>query len=169
LFYSNGSVQIEPVITSTASYTNVNSDGTPELRPLPPGVDPLNGTVLRQYGKNSVKQAFFPVLSDECAPPSGGCPNGSRYALWPDLPPMVAQRRKDGSLVAYTWIRKSLINSDLTSLVPNPATTLYRVDYNPRIDQGKKLPKVTVVNENFYAENDISFGNYGNVIMNGIA
>lgn len=167
LFYANGSVQISPVITSTASYTDKNADGTPVLHPLPAGVNALNGTVLRQYGTNSIKQAYFPVLGDECSPPSGACPNGSRFALWPDLPPMIAERHDDGSLVAYTWIRKSSINPDLSTNVANPATTLYRVDYHPGV--GKNLPKVTVIDENFYDENEIPFGNYGNVVRNGIA
>lgn len=167
LFYANGSVQVEPVITSTASYTNNNSDGTPVLHPLPAERDGLGYTTLRQYGTNSIKQAFFPVLADECSPPSGSCSNGSRFALWPDLPPMVADRHKDGTLVAYTWIRKSSINSDLSTNIANPATTLYRVDYHPNM--GNKLPKVNVIDEEFYAENEIPFGNYGNVVRNGIA
>ena len=169
LFEKNGSVQIAPVITSTASYTNLDGNGDPALQNFPAGVPPLNGTVLRQYGENSIKQAFFPVLADECSPPSGACANGPRYALWPDLPPMVAERHDNGSIVAYTWIKKSLINPDLSTVVPYPATTLYRVDYNPNQGTGSRLPQVSVINENWWAEGDIPFGDYGNVVRDGIA
>ena len=169
LFMKNGSVQVAPVITSTASYSDFNADGTPALQPLPQGVSPLNGTVLRQYGHNSIEQAYFPVLAGECSPPSGGCTNGSRYALWPDLPPMVAETHADGSIVAYTWIRKSLINPDLSTVITNPATTLYRVDYDPSKKTDKKLPKVTVIEEDWWAAGEIAFGDYGNVVRHGIA
>lgn len=81
LFYKNGSVQIAPLVTSTASWTNFAPDGGPALQPLPPGADPIKTIVLKQYGKNSLKQAFFPVLSDFCDAPAGNCSDGTRFAL----------------------------------------------------------------------------------------
>jgi hypothetical protein len=154
-------------ITSTASYSNIGSAGVPRLSL--PDKDPLSDVVLRQYGDNSEKQAFFPVIAPGCPPPSGACSNGSRYALWPDQPPMVAQRRDDGSLVAYTWIGRSIIEEDLKTLTPFPATTLYRVNYKPSQDQGNRLPDAKIVDQEFYGVNEIPYGVYGNIVRNGVA
>jgi hypothetical protein len=82
---------------------------------------------------------------------------------------MVAQRRDDGSLVAYTWIGRSIIEQDLQTLTPHPATTLYRVNYRPGQDQGNRLPDVKIVHEEFYGVNQISYGAYGNIVRNGVA
>lgn len=81
LFYPNGSVMISPLITSTASWSDFSRYGGPKLEPVPAGADTLHTTVLRQYGKNSITQAFYPILPDYCDPPSGACSDGTRYAL----------------------------------------------------------------------------------------
>lgn len=82
LFYPNGSVIVPSLITSTASWTNYASDGGPMLENLSSDADKLNTTVLKQYGKNAVDQAFFPVdPAYFCSPPSGGCSDGTRFAL----------------------------------------------------------------------------------------
>lgn len=81
LFYPNGSVMISPLITSTASWSDFSRFGGPKLEPIPAGADPIDTTVLRLYGNNSITQAFYPILPDYCDPPSGACPDGTRYAL----------------------------------------------------------------------------------------
>lgn len=89
----------------------------------------------------------------------------------PDLPPMVTSSSLDSHITAYTWIRQSHIRQDLSTVTDNPATTLYRVDYTRSQPSGDKnvLPYVTTLDESFWAENEISFGNYGNVVRDGIA
>lgn len=54
-------------ISSSASWTDFNSDGTPSLT---------------MYGTNSDEVAYFPVQADECGGSAGACPDGTRYAIW---------------------------------------------------------------------------------------
>lgn len=81
LFYPNGSVMISPLVTSTASWSDFNRAGGPQLQQIPHGADPIDTTVLRLYGKNTITQAFYPILPDYCDPPAGNCSDGTRYAL----------------------------------------------------------------------------------------
>lgn len=91
----------------------------------------------------------------------------------PDLPPMVTSSSPRGGVTAYTWIRQSHIRSDLSTVTENPASLLYRIDYQPSTfsyaSDSQVLPEVTVIAENFWEEDEISFGNYGNVVRDGIA
>lgn len=154
-----------PLLTSTASWTEFNSEGKPDLQ-VSAG---SNESQLLAYGNNH-DRSFYPILYDECNDNQAGqCGDQSRYALWPDSPPMVVLTNPDGSVLAYTWIKKSHIMPDLSSLSSNVATTLYRVHYLPTRDGPKGLPQVEVVNETFWGENEIPFGNYGNVVKDGTA
>ncbi|KAK4494238.1 hypothetical protein PRZ48_014536 [Zasmidium cellare] len=169
LFYPNGSVMISPLITSTASWSDFNRFGAPALQQLPPGADVINSTVLKLYGKNTINQAFYPILPDYCDPPAGNCSDGTRYALWPDLPPMITSSGR-GGVTGYTWIRTSHIRSDLSTVTDNPNAILYKVTYQGNYFGNRNaLPQVSVVDEFFWKEGEITFGNYGNVVKDGIA
>lgn len=162
----SGNIQALPVLTSTASWTDFNQNGMPALQNLPPGADPLRTPVLRQYGNNNTDHAFFPILDRGCDARAGMRDDGTRHAIWPDQPPLVTQTTGDGIVTAYTWIRKAHIKG-LEAVVKNPATTLFRLEYDP--SQDGNLPRVHVVHEHFWGENEISFGVYGNLVHDGIA
>ena len=144
--------------SSSASWTDFNSDGTPEVE---------NG-VLRMYGDNHEK-AYFSIQPDECLSggQGGSCSDGTRYAIWPDSRPLPV-RKGDGDVCLYSWIKKSHITSNLTSLTPYPAATLYRSTYAPS-QSHDELPPVTVVAEEFWPADSIIYGDYGWVIHDGIA
>ncbi|KAJ5832660.1 hypothetical protein N7474_000971 [Penicillium riverlandense] len=154
-----------PLITSSASWTEYNSHGGPRLV-TPAGADTAE---YLMYGDNN-NQAFYPLVYDECnETQSGQCGDLSRYALWPDSPPMVTMTNPDASVLAYTWVKKSHIMPDLSTLIADPATSLYRVNYVPYRDGPTGLPQVEIVNETFWGENEIPYGDYGNVVQDGTA
>ncbi|KAI0485834.1 hypothetical protein F4859DRAFT_512027 [Xylaria cf. heliscus] len=137
--YSNG-VPVLPIWSSSASWTNFNGDGTP---------------ALQQYGGGGSRNPYFPYQADECnTNTAGSCSDGTRYALWPDSPPLVASTTNNVA-TAYTWI--------------HPATSLYKLTYNLGTSDQNVLPTVSLVNENFWVYGGIPFGNYGNVIKDGVA
>ncbi|KAI0456039.1 hypothetical protein F5B21DRAFT_523035 [Xylaria acuta] len=138
---SNGN-PILPIWSSSASWSNFNADGTPGLQ---------------QYGGGGSQDPYFTYTAGECSDNSaGGCSDGSRYAIWPDLPPLVA----------------STANNVVTAFStndPDPATSLYKLTYDLGTSDANALPKVTLVNEDFWTYGSIPFGNYGNVIKDGTA
>ncbi|KAL8354839.1 hypothetical protein RB601_000553 [Gaeumannomyces tritici] len=124
----------------------------------------LSSGRLRMYGKQS-GSAFFPLLDGQCSSNQAGlCPDGSRYTIWPDSPPMAV-----GS-AAYTWIRKFRVNGALQPFVVDPGTALYKVEHKE--DGGadaEALPSASVVKGDFWADHEISYGAYGNVVHGGYA
>jgi hypothetical protein len=71
---------------------------------------------------------FYPILSDEC-PDSGVCDDGSRWAIWPNSPPMITSTEdNEGMTIGYTWIPKAHLDV-LTPLILEPARTLYKITY----------------------------------------
>lgn len=95
--------------------------------------------------------------------------NTADQSIGPDLPPMVTQASR-GGVTGYTWIRTSHIRSDLSTVTDNPNAILYKVTYQPRYwDDSDALPQVSVVDEFFWEAGEITFGNYGNVVKDGIA
>lgn len=163
---NNGKIQALPIIASTGSWSDYNADGQPALQDVPLGSDPLNSTVLVQYGDNDHDRAYFPILDSGCDSRAGMRNDGSRIAVWPDQPPLVTHTTAQGKVTAYNWIHKAHIK-DLSVVTPNPATTLYRVDYDPSRD--RNLPRIHIVHEHFWKENEIAFGAYGNLMKDDIA
>ncbi|EIW79373.1 hypothetical protein CONPUDRAFT_59444 [Coniophora puteana RWD-64-598 SS2] len=143
-----------PVISSTASWTDLDSNGFLVL----------NGDTYPMYGSNN-NNPFYPIQSDECGDNSAGaCSDGTRYAIWPDSPPLVTNTAADGTVTAYTWVTKGHIKSDLTNLSPDPDTSLYKVVYSPSAAHDA-LPTVTLVDEAFWAANkQVPYGAYGSVM-----
>ncbi|KAI1435573.1 hypothetical protein GGR50DRAFT_702881 [Xylaria sp. CBS 124048] len=182
--YGSNGAPILPLWSSSASWSNLNSDG---------------GPCLRQYGGGGSQRPYFPYGADECGDNSAGsCNDGTRYALWPDSPPLLASTA-DGIATAYTWIRKEHINPEvcmhinrfwieiylffalpsamhylftmayLSTLDSDPATSLYKLTYNLGTADRNVLPKVTLLDEGFWPDDSIPYGAYGNVLKDGIA
>ncbi|KAI8955280.1 hypothetical protein F4801DRAFT_602871 [Xylaria longipes] len=142
--YDSNGVPILPIWASSASWSDFNADGTPGLQ---------------QYGGGSSRNPYFPYTTGECNGNSAGiCDDGTRYAIWPDSPPLVASTTNNIA-TAYTFSTKD----------PDPATSLYKLTYDLGTSDSNALPTVTLVNENFWAYGSIAFGNYGYVIKDGIA
>ncbi|TLS21796.1 uncharacterized protein PpBr36_09500 [Pyricularia pennisetigena] len=145
------------IISSTASWTD---DGEP----------------LRMYGDQDGR-AFFPLLDGNCNDDQAGmCGDGTRYSIWPDSPPLVVadEPSSPGVVSAYTWIKQFRIDEELKPSDPDPASTLYRIDYDVAQGGGgsnnkSALPRVAVVNESFYPARDVAYGNYGHVTRDGVA
>ncbi|KAI1428431.1 hypothetical protein F5Y12DRAFT_731726 [Xylaria sp. FL1777] len=143
-----------PVWSSSASWSNFNADGTP---------------AIQQYGGGGSQEPYFVYTADECSTNSAGlCDDGTRYALWPDSPPLVTSTAGN-VITAYTWIRKEHIKSDFSTNDPDPAVSLYKMTYTLNDSDRNALPTVSLVNENFWLYGSIPYGVYGNVIQNGIA
>ncbi|KAI6644979.1 hypothetical protein MCOR14_000689 [Pyricularia oryzae] len=132
---------------------------------------------LRMYGDQDGR-AFFPLLDGNCNDSQAGmCGDGTRYSIWPDSPPLVVEDDDDGAsssarvVSAYTWVKKFRIDEKLQTSDPDPASTLYRIDYDVSSGAGNRsaLPHVAVVNESFYPARGVSYGNYGHVTRNGTA
>ncbi|KAI0202522.1 hypothetical protein F4808DRAFT_420401 [Astrocystis sublimbata] len=152
--YDANGAPILPLWASSASWSKFEADGTPELT---------------QYGGGGSRDPYFPYTAGECNGNSAGtCDDGSRYAIWPDSPPLVAST-EDNVVTAYTWIRKQHINPDFSTNDPDPACSLYKLSYDVGTSDRDALPTVTLVNEDFWLYGSIPFGNYGNVIEDGIA
>lgn len=82
---------------------------------------------------------------------------------------MVTETTSEGKVTAYTWIRQEHLKG-LENISENPATTLYRLDYKPSWHKSKDaLPKVSIANQEFWKQGEFAFGNYGNVVKDGIA
>ncbi|KAL9115848.1 MAG: hypothetical protein Q9227_000216 [Pyrenula ochraceoflavens] len=164
-----------PVMSSTASWTDFNSDGSPKLQAIPNDPDDPLDYGLLMYGDNNIlasQPPFYPQIPGQCINSAGGCPDNSRYPMWPDSPPMVLPSSNPStSIVAYTWITQSHIATNLTQLPPiDPATTLYRLDYTSSSNNSSPtLPKVTIVSANFWPASTFPYGVYGNLIYNSTA
>ncbi|KAI5363252.1 hypothetical protein Slin14017_G069330 [Septoria linicola] len=167
---SDGSVNMLPIITSTASWSDYDPNGGPKLEQL---VEPtrLKSVVIRQYGKNSHSESFFPSPGRHiCASPAGNREDGTRIALWPNQPPLVTSETSDGDITAYTWVPQCHINNHLGVETENPGTILYKTSYHPSRFHGRdSLPKTTIVQEHFWRQGEIAFGGYGTLVHNGYA
>ena len=143
-----------PVWSSSASWADFNADGTP-------------GT--SQYGTDN-QTPYYPIPLDECSDNTAGvCSDGTRFAIWPDSPPMVTSG-DDSSFVGYTWIRDTHINGDLSPVTTDPQTSLYKVTFDTSsISDNNALPSVNMLSEAFWAAGAVPFGAYGNVVKDGTA
>ena len=141
--YDSDGIPNLPLFTSSASWTDLTPGG---------------GSNLTMYGQNN-DQSFYPLVPGNCdSNQAGVCPDGTRYPLWANSPPLVTST-SDDLVVGYTWVGNYHI-SGLTNLIANPAVTLYKVSYTPGADG---LPTSEIVNSAFWAENDIPYGNYGSL------
>jgi hypothetical protein len=147
--------------SSSASYTNFTND-LPSITPV--NDDPFDfDHELVMYGDN--KDSFYTLQKDECdGNAGGGCGDGTRFAIWPNVPPTVASEGSDGSIIAYTFIPNSHVTDKLGVVTRSPPTSLYRLDSAPTIDD--TLPSVILVDEEFWALNEFAYGTYGTIAYN---
>ena len=152
--YDDDGIPILPLISATASWTNINSvDG---------------GSELSMYGNNN-DLSFYPLVDGQCNDNEAGlCDDSTRYPNWPDSPPLVTMT-SNGSIVAYTWVVNHHINPDLSELVPDPSAALYRVEYQPDREGEDGLPQVAIIDGAFWAENEILYGAYGGLVRDDTA
>lgn len=158
-----------PLVANTASWTDFNDDGTPKIQKGPVGADSdgKNPILLMYGGHPKTTPAFYPILKDEC-PDSGACADGTRWAIWPNSPPMITENGSIGKpTIGYTWIPKAHLDF-LTALNRDPPRTLYKISYVESTVRNA-LPEVSVVKENFWKRGEIGYGDYGNVVRDGIA
>nr|XP_031857870.1 uncharacterized protein CI109_006742 [Kwoniella shandongensis]KAA5524942.1 hypothetical protein CI109_006742 [Kwoniella shandongensis] len=154
-------------LTSSASYTDFEPDGTPAIIAVNNDQYGYDHELL-MYGDNG-QHSFYPLQPDECnSNEAGNCGDGTRFALWPSVPPTIASQGSDGTIVAYTFIRVEHITNTLGVVDPDPPTSLYRLDYSPS-NQGvdETLPSVSLVEEKFWALNTFAYGDYGTVTHDG--
>ena len=173
-----GQPHIYPVYASTASWTDFDK----HQNPLP-----------KQYGGDHSYTSYYAYANDECPPPGplqiecaageqcpgplqvqGTCSDyETRYALWPDSPPLITSQKggRFGLIEAYTFVKKTWIRSDLSTVVNDPATSLYKVSYDAvtRLSNPNALPKTAMIEEEFWKQDALPFGAYGNIVKDGTA
>lgn len=171
--YDSSGVPTHPVYSSSASWTDFDSSGKPNVQTgIQSAQGPQNGLLC--YGNNN-ESPFYPIPSSDCSDNSAGmCSDGTSYALWPDSPPLVTEADiNTGAVGAYTWIKQPHLTSSLELLNPDPPATLYLINYTPTSSASaaddSSLPQVTIVNENFWSADQLAYGHYGGVVTNGTA
>lgn len=152
-------------VTNTASWADYNSYAYPLLQPGPKGAG-SNGSnnILLMYGGHSFGlPAFYPPQADQC-PDGGACSDQSRWAIWPDQPPVVTTSASDGSATGYTWIPNTHLASGSFQVENNPPSfALWRVSYIPNSNTSV-LPNVTLLSENFWRAGQIGYGDIGSLV-----
>lgn len=151
------------ITSSSASWTNFWPDGSPYVEPF------LDGTLgLLMNGDH--EGTYFPLQDGQCNDNSAGtCGDNTRYAIWPDSPPMVASGADGGAMVAYTWIANLRIRPDFSTDIPDPSVSLFRTTYDAATIEKTALPTVDLVDGGFWAQDQIAYGTYGNVVKDGVA
>ena len=152
--YDANGIPTFPVWSSSAAWTNFDSGGTP------------------QTGMYSPREEtpFYPYASDECSGSTvGDCGDGTRYALWPDQPPIITST-VGSTVTGYTWVRKTHISGlSPVSGEEDPGTTLYKFVYDTSDGDRNAIPSPSIVNENWWWPNTIPYGAYGSVVKDGTA
>lgn len=77
----DGKVQALPIITTTASWSDLDPRGTPSLQSVASNSDKLKTTVLRQYGDTPRDRAYFPIFIEGSGKCAGERADGSRHAF----------------------------------------------------------------------------------------
>ncbi|OAA54681.1 hypothetical protein ISF_08282 [Cordyceps fumosorosea ARSEF 2679] len=142
-----------PIWSSSAAWTNFNNLALPDTR---------------MYATSSDRQPYFAQLASECpANSAGGCPDGTRYAIWPDQPPAITAR--DGSVwTGYTWIARQHIRGDFSSVVKDPEVSLYRFVYDVKSADRNAVPRMTLVREAIFPQGSFPFGTHGSAVKDGL-
>ena len=160
-----------PMISNTASWTNLAPGGGPDLKNGPVGAA-SSGTspILQMYGDihnaDGMLNHFFPLQQSQC-PDYGVCQDGSRWVVWPDSPPLVVDPSAS-TAIGYTWIPNVHLKN-LTSLTSDtPSHALYKTSYTPSADRNA-LPTSELIDPDFFKEGEIAYGRYGNFAKDGYA
>ena len=158
-----------PIVSSTAAWTKFNPDGSPHIEPF---LDGSRGLLMTGDNGPNNRNVYFPLQPGQCENNTAGmCPDGTRYAIWPDSPPMVTSGRYMGIVTAYTWILNTRIYRNFSTDIPDPSVSLFKMTYDPStMDQDEDaFPVVSLVDGSFWAQEAIPYGSYGNIIRHGTA
>ncbi|SMR54772.1 unnamed protein product [Zymoseptoria tritici ST99CH_3D1] len=155
-----------PVISNSAGWSETSEGGLVAQANAEIGPGSTGGNmILPIYGSDSANE-FFPNMPGDCDENHGQCWDGTRWAVWPNSPPMVAA--PDGeNTVAYSWVPQSNLHQ-LTLLNPFRPYTLYKTTYSPS-QPSTTLPTVSIANPTFWAAGEPGYGDYGNVVRDGYA
>ena len=153
---------------NSAGWSERGFDGRPAFQQGGPiGVASTgSNTILPLKGPGPSLPLFYPLGPDMC-PDAGVCNDGSRWVGWPDAAPLVTNTASDGTITAYTWVTKTHLRGLSVENAEQP-TTLYRVTYKPT-DDLNVLPRVDVVDWEFWPADSPRYGSYGNVVRDGYA
>lgn len=153
-----------PTVTNSASWTNRTAFGHPSISKAATSQDTTRS--LTMYGGHgNALSPYFPLVGSEC-PITGMCMDGTRWAVWPDQPPVIVQEADDGSATGYTWVRKVHLKS-LEVLNSEPAYTLYKTSYHSS-DDLDSLPTASIVDGEFWRPGEIGYGQYGSVLRDNV-
>lgn len=154
------------IVPNSASWSDVNSDGTPRIvhnAPAGSGSNHSNPVVLLYGGSYNTTDSrpFYPLnATDEDAPYGFNYTANTRFATWPGQPPMVAN--SSGSVIsAYTWIdvHDIFTNTSGEEVTSNQPTSLYRFDFNTDVSAESDAPPMpTQVNERFWPQDEWGYG-----------
>ncbi|KXT03640.1 hypothetical protein AC579_1586 [Pseudocercospora musae] len=151
-----------PVYANTAAWTTGGATVSTKNNAVGAGstgsnpILPMNGP-LREY---------FPLQSGMCSGNHGFCTDGTRWANWPNTPPLMTSASSTKA-IGYSWIAKSHL-SGLSLVNTNPPYTLYKTTYTGT-NNAATQPVATVVNAAFWTAGQPGYGDYGNVVRNGYA
>ncbi|GAM91707.1 hypothetical protein ANO11243_097600 [Dothideomycetidae sp. 11243] len=160
------------IVPNSASWTDFDKAGNPSIiHDAPRGAGSTgSNSVLLMYGGSynpSDAEPFYPVPVNEC-PTRGFCSGGTRYAIWPGQPPMIASATDSQAVLAYTWIRQNH-EEKLQPVAADQPTTLYKVEYNLAAQTSDLAPNTTTVNAAFWQSGEWGFGAYGSLVYDNVA
>lgn len=141
-----------PVWLSSASWTNFNGYALPDT------------TMYSTANRNP----YYSQLQSECPNNSAGvCSDGSRYAIWPDQPPLITS--KQGNIwTGYTWIARHHIRQDWSQVVKDPKVSLYKFVFDVKNGDRNAVPQMTLVKEAIFPEGAFPFGTHGRELKDGL-
>lgn len=162
----NGNPTLQ-IVSSTAAWTKYNPDGSPYIEPF---LDGSKGLLMSGDNGFDNRNVYFPLQPGQCENNTAGmCQDDSRYAIWPDSPPMITSGSDSGVVTAYTWILNFRLRPDFSTDIPDPSVSLYKLTYGPSTTGEDAFPQVSVVDGKFWAQDAIPYGTYGNMVRDGTA
>lgn len=150
-FGSNGKPTL-PVWLSSAAWTNFNGLALPDTH---------------MYSTSN-RNPYYTQLQSECPNNSAGvCGDGTRYAIWPDQPPVITA--KNGNIwTGYAWIARQHIRDDFSSVVKDPKVSLYKFVYDVKSADRNAVPRMTLVREAIFPQGSFPFGTHGSAVKDGL-
>ncbi|ORX35531.1 hypothetical protein BD324DRAFT_609331 [Kockovaella imperatae] len=158
------------LVSSSASWSDQGLLGPDFVQPPPQqgqkDVTSLYPAQLTQYGGSSIYDqdlAYVPYQPDECdgipAGTSGGnCNDGTRYALWPDSPPVVTNTALDGTVTMHLYLR--VPHTGFLRIVDfYPPCSLFKLTYTPNTDK-TVLPSISLVAQDFFPRYVFNYGDF---------
>lgn len=164
-----------PLVVNTASWSDLNADGSPKIIRNGPVGAGSNGSnpILLMYGRPTAtdRKPFLPLTRpDACTiNTAGNCEDGSRTVVWQNSAPMVQSSNPNGKTIAYTWTANFHLTKGVSATTKYPSYSLYRMTYDNKNPDREILPENKLVDGAFWGENEIGYGEYGRVVRDGWA